>query len=325
MSRGDQLGRQWSIIQIIVASKTGKTVAELSSELECNPRTIYRDLEALQVAGFPIYNDRVNGKNIWSILDVYKHHMPIPFSFPELMALYFSRDLVKVLQSTVFHDSLESLFMKIKSTLPPESEKFLKNIREVFCVSQRHFKEYGKYREVINRINDAAVKKQTVEIVYYTMSRREETRRKVDPYKIWYFNSCFYLVGKCHLRRDIRTFAIERIKMVTVTKDSFDLPEDFSIENLMGGSFGVFEGTPEKVRINFDIEVAGYIEEKVWHDSQKICRQDDGSIILEADMAITKDLKAWILSWGTRAEVLEPESLVEELRKDTRLMFEKYN
>ena len=50
MSRGDQIGRQWSIIQTLISSRMGKTAAELAEELECNPRTIYRDLEALQVA-----------------------------------------------------------------------------------------------------------------------------------------------------------------------------------------------------------------------------------------------------------------------------------
>jgi predicted DNA-binding transcriptional regulator YafY len=80
MARGDQLGRQWRIIQTLISSKMGKSAAELASELDCHPRTVYRDLEALQVAGFPIYTDRVEGKNLWSLLDTVKHQIPIPFS-----------------------------------------------------------------------------------------------------------------------------------------------------------------------------------------------------------------------------------------------------
>ena len=86
MARGDQLGRQWKIIQILIISRMGKSAAELASDLECHPRTLYRDLEALQVAGFPIYIDRVEGKNLWSLLDTLKHHIPVPFSLTELMA-----------------------------------------------------------------------------------------------------------------------------------------------------------------------------------------------------------------------------------------------
>ena len=52
MARGDQLGRQWKIIQTLISSRRGKSAAELAQELECHPRTVYGDLEALQVARF---------------------------------------------------------------------------------------------------------------------------------------------------------------------------------------------------------------------------------------------------------------------------------
>ena len=49
----------------------------------------------------PIYTERVEGKNLWSLLDTVKHQIPIPFSLPELMALYFSSDMMKVFRRTV--------------------------------------------------------------------------------------------------------------------------------------------------------------------------------------------------------------------------------
>ena len=55
MARGDQLGRQWKIIQTLISSRQGKSAADLAEEMECHPRTVYRDLEALQVAGFHIH------------------------------------------------------------------------------------------------------------------------------------------------------------------------------------------------------------------------------------------------------------------------------
>lgn len=203
MARGDQLSRQWKVIQTLISSKIGKSAAELAEELECNPRTLYRDLEALQLAGFPIYTDRVEGKNLWSLLDTVKHQIPVPFTLTELMALYFSTDMLKIFKDTPFYDSLESLSQKIKTTIPSQSLNYLKNLEQTLQVGIKPYKDYAKFKEIINRVTEACVDHKTIEIVYYTMSRRKESKRKVDPYKIWFFNGTFYLVGFCHVRKEV--------------------------------------------------------------------------------------------------------------------------
>ena len=324
MARGDQLGRQWKIIQTLISSKLGKSAADLAEDLDCHPRTVYRDLEALQVAGFPIYNERVEGKHLWSLLDTLKHHIPIPFSLPELMALYFSSDMMKVFRGTVFYDSLESLFQKVKTTLPPESKKFIKNVEQTLHLGMKPYKQYSKFKEIINRVNDAAINKKSIEMVYYTMSRKKESKRKVDPYKIWFLNGTFYLIGHCHVRDEVRIFALDRIKMLHQTKDAFEIPEDFSLDEFVGPSFGVFQGEPIKIKIWFSPDVAGYIKEKIWHESQKVEQQSDGSIIFEAEVAGTEEIKFWIMSWGASALVLEPESLRAEILKETEVIIERY-
>jgi predicted DNA-binding transcriptional regulator YafY len=324
MPRGDQLGRQWRIIQILVTSGAGKNAAELAQEMECHPRTVYRDLEALQMAGFPIYTERADGKNLWSLLDTVKHHIPVPFSLPELMALYFTRDMMKVFKGTVFNDSLESLFQKVKTTLPPESIKYLKTVEQTLQVAIKPYKDYAKFRGIIDRANDAAVKRKTVEIVYYTMSRKKETRRRVDPYRVWFFNGTFYLIGHCHMRDEVRIFALDRIKMLHQTRESFEIPDGFSLEEFTGTSFGVYVGEPVHVKVLFHPDVAGYITEKIWHGSQRLHPQKDGSVIFEADVAGTDEIRFWVMSWGSHAEVLEPQDLREQIRVEAEILLSKY-
>lgn len=325
MARGDQLSRQWKIIQILISLRTGKSAAELAEEINCHPRTLYRDLEALQLAGFPIYTDRVEGKNLWSLLDTVKHHIPVPFTLPELMALYFSTDMLKIFKDTVFYDSLETLSQKIKTTLPPESLNYLKNLEQSLQFGIKPYKDYAKFKEIINRINDACAKRRSVEMVYYTMSRRTESKRKVDPYRIWFFNGTFYLIGYCHVRKEVRIFVLDRIKMLHQTKETFGIPEDFKFEEFMGCSFGVFQGAPVHVKVKFSADIAGYIKEKIWHKSQKIETLDDSSILFEADVAGTDEIRFWIMSWGSKAEVIEPESMKEGIQLELETMLEKYS
>lgn len=325
MARGDQLGRQWKIIQTLISSHQGRSAADLADELECHPRTVYRDLEALQVAGFPIYTERVDGKNLWSVLDTVKHQMPVPFTFTELMALYFSTDLLKIFKETVFYESLESLLQKIRTTLPPDSLQYVKNLEQTIEVGIKPYCDYARFREILNRVHDAAVRRKSIEIVYFTMSRRKETRRKVDPYRIWFFNGTFYLIAYCHTRCAVRIFAVNRIKMLHLTNEPFKIQEGFNFDAFTQSSFGVFQGDLVRIKVRFSREVAGYIREKTWHPSQTILNQEDGSIVFEAEVPWSVEVRAWIMGWSTDALLLEPHALKQEIQAEARLIAERYN
>jgi predicted DNA-binding transcriptional regulator YafY len=324
MARGDQLARQWKIIQSLIASRRGKSATEMAETLGCHSRTVYRDLEALQFAGFPIYTETVGGKSLWALLDTAKSSIPIPFNLAELMALYFSRGMMKTLKNTVFYDSLETLFEKIKVTLPREYIQYLSQFEKRFDVAPQPYKHHGEVREIVEAITTAAVENKYITIDYYTMSRKKKSRRKVAPYKIWFFDGTFYLVGNCGLREDIRIFALDRIQSLETTDETFVMPEDFNLDEFMRASFGVFHGDPVRVRIWFSAGVAGYINEKTWHATQRILPQNDGSIIFEAEVAGTTEIKYWILSWGSQAVVLSPESLRSEILAETETLLTNY-
>ena len=293
MARGDQLARQWKIIQSLISSRLGKSVSDLADDLDCHTRTVYRDLEALQAAGFPVYTNTVGGKSNWSLLDTVKHNIPIPFNLTELMALYFSRGLMGVLKDTVLYDSLESLFDKIKTTLPPTYIEYLEQMERSLAVSTKPYKQYGKLREMIDRISEAAIRKKIVAIVYYGMD-------------------------------DVRIFALNRIKAIHQTDETFEMPKDFNIDDFMKSSFGVFQGELVKVRIWFAADTAEYIREKNWHETQRIETLKDGSIIFEAVVAGTKEIEFWVLKWGAKARVLAPESLRDQIREEIEAMREVY-
>lgn len=325
MARGDQLARQWKIIQTLISARSGKSVPDLAENLNCHTRTVYRDLEALQTAGFPLYTDIVGGKSIWSLLDTATKNIPIPFNLTELMALYFGRGMMGALRDTVFYDSLESLFDKIKTVLPPEYLDYLARIEEGLAVRKKPYKQYGKLSDIIGTVSEAVVQQKVVDMVYYTISRKKETRRKVAPYKIWFFDDTFYLIANCSLRQDVRIFALDRIKAIALTDERFGMPADFNIDDFMKSSFGVFHGETVKSRIWFAAEVAEYIGEKIWHETQNIVPQPDGSIIFEVEVAGTEEIKFWVLKWGAKARVLSPPSLREEIRAEVEAMRKIYS
>jgi predicted DNA-binding transcriptional regulator YafY len=313
MARGDQLSRQWKIIQRLFAATRGVSVSDLSKDLACHSRTVYRDLEAPQLAGFPLYNESVDGKHLWSILDTVKRQPPLPLNLTELMALYFSRNVLKTLKNTPFDNALDTLFGKIVTTIPEKTRAYLDSFEETFTVGQApygHRKEVARWIEILN---GAILDRRLVEMDYYTISRDRETRRRVAPYKTWFFKGFIYLVGYCRLRREVRIFTLDRIKRLVTTEVAFDLPADFSVEDFMSTGFGVFVGRPEKVTILFKPEIAGYIREKTWHASQRLTPRGEGSLAFEVEVAVTAELKNWIMGWGAAATVLGPQSLADSL------------
>lgn len=324
MARNDQLGRQWKIIQTMLASRTGVAVSDLAQDMGCHSRTVYRDLEMLQAAGFPFYNEQIGKTSRWSLMDSAKRQIPIPLDLTELMALYFSRDMMKMLKDTIFYDSLETLFQKIKSTLPAEYITYLNRIEKSLVVSPKPYKPYGEYRETIDRVNEAVLQNHCIRIDYFSMHRKELFSRTVAPYKIWFFDGSFYIIGYCRLRKDIRIFALDRIRNLETTEDSFEIPETFDMDTFMKSSFGVFHGEPVQVKVRFSPDIAGYITEKIWHDSQIIEHEKDGSILFTAEVAGTDEIKFWILNWGSKAEVLAPESLRNEIRAEAEAMMQTY-
>ena len=96
------------------------------------------------------------------------------------------------------------------------------------------------------------------------------------------------------------------------------------MDDFMGSSFGVYQGPPIHIKVWFHPDVAGYIKEKIWHESQEIHPQPDGSIIFEAMVARTDEIRFRIMTWGSKTEVLEPESLREEIRAEAERMLKRY-
>jgi len=323
--RGDQLARQWRIIRAIETSPSGLTVSEISKREETGIRTIYRDLEALQVAGFPLYNEKVENANRWAFVDTFKFKIPAPFTLTELMSLYVYKDLVRFLKGTPFFDSLDSVFKKIQSTLPPQALSYLDQIQSVFHVGIKPYKEYGRFREILNQVSTAALECRRIEMVYHSLHREEKTLRKVDPYKVWFYDGTIYLIGHCHLRDEVRMFVLDRINLLNVTSEKFSIPKDFSLDEFMRHSFKVMHDEVYTVKVRITPGWARWVGEKIWHESQKAKKNGDGSLELTFRVAGLDEIKRWVLSFGPEAVVLEPEKLKEMVRKDLSRNLAQYS
>jgi predicted DNA-binding transcriptional regulator YafY len=326
MARGEQLARQWQIIQLLTVSREGKTARELSMALGCHRRTVYRDLEALQEGGFPVFTDRgEDGRTRWALLDTAREPAPIPFRLSELMALYLGRDLLEPLRGTPFHEAMESLFAKVRSGLPEGTADALERLKAGFGVGAKPHKDHSRSGKTLETVQGAIYDRRRLAVEYRSMSRRKASRRRIDPYHLWLYDGSFYLIGWCHARRGVRTFAVDRIRACEPTGERFAMPEGFDAKDYMASSFGVFQGPPVTVRIRFAPSAAVYVRERTWHPSQRLSPEPDGSLLFEVDVADSDEIRSWVLGWGPNAEVLAPAGLRRAVRDAARATARRYS
>src|SRR5262249_60216805 len=119
MARNTELVRQWEILREIDAARTGIPIAKLASLRKVHQRTIRRDLEALQRAGFPLIDERVNGTSMWKLGGrPFQRLEEIGLGFTELCALYFGRTLLSTLSGPPLDDDIERALPNLERALP---------------------------------------------------------------------------------------------------------------------------------------------------------------------------------------------------------------
>ena len=324
MARGNQVIRQWRLICSLEAGP-GRTVSELARELDCSERTVWRDLQYLEAAGFPLTDQKEGKQSRFGLVEGYRAKLPLPVSYAELLSLCLSGSRLRPLQGTPFQESFDSFFAKIKSALSAPMLQFLQEMEEVLSSHPTRIEDYSACKPLMEQITQAIMDRQTMEIDYHSFSRRKVQARKIDPYRLWYQEGDLHLIAYCHLRQKTLVFALERIRAARPTSQTFILPEGFHFEEYIKDSFGLIRGEPVRVQILFSPHQAPWIAERIWHPSQKMQYQLDGSLLMSLEVTDALELKRWILGFGQEAEVLEPRGLREAIRQEAEALLVKYS
>ncbi len=313
--RNAEVIRQWKVLKRIEAGRYTSTV-DLAKEHDVTERTIRRDIEALQEAGFPLYDERSEGRKVWRLVEGYKQRLTQTFTLAELAALYFGKNLMSFLGGAPFAQDLEAAFTKIREALPAKSLPYLARIQDLFAARPDPWKDYSKKQDVIAILIDATLHQRQVRMAYFSFNSRRTKSYTLDPYRVVYYHGGLYLYARAHEYGEVRTFAVERIERIELLDLNFQVPADFNVSEYAKGAFGIAGGRPESVEIAFEAAMAGYIRERVWHESQRIEERPDGSVVLRMNVAPGWELRSWIKGFLPHVRVLAPASLRKEIAAD---------
>ena len=316
MPRSNEVIRQWNILRDLEASRR-ETIDGLARKTNVTTRTIRRDLIALQTAGFPIYDEVIDGKRFWK-LDTKPFRDLFPgFSLPELYALYFSRALLKCLAGAPFQKDLTTAFAKLEAVLPPNTRKFFDQLPTVLQARTGRRRGGNEIDKTIEGLVTATLGQRQATMRYHSLSSKRTKNYLVEPYRLLHFQGGFYLFAYVPEYNEMRTFAVERIQHLSLLETTFEPSQELSSE-LFAHSLGMMQGPPQHIEVEFTAERAPYVREVEWHTSQQVADQPNGSLRLSLEVCIDQPLRNWILGFGASARVLAPSDLVAEIAAELK-------
>jgi predicted DNA-binding transcriptional regulator YafY len=315
--RNAEVIRQWTILREVERARgSGVTIDDLATLCEVTTRTIRRDLQALQEAGFPLYDDRSHddGRTRWHLNGQALKGLAAGLTVSELCALYFSRTLLESLSGTPFRDDLESAFEKLASALTPHMRAFLDQLPRVIATKADPMRRRFDPRQqpIIARALEATVNQRQAKLTYYSKSSERTKTYLIHPYRLAYAQAGLYLLAYVPEYGQVRTFAVERIEDLSLLEERFTPIEELPDE-AFPHSLGVHSGPPEHVEIDFQPAIADYVRAREWHPSQQLRDSGPDGLRMTLDVCLDRALQSWILSFGPFARVVAPDALVKDI------------
>lgn len=306
-----------------VKEKKYPNATRLSERFEVCKKTAQRDIE--------FFKERLNAPLMYSLTRRGYYYTDDTFEIPaiwlkreEIVALLLARRLAASIPDRGIKNSLGDFFNKLSPFVSVDAwfdaegmdEKIsVKNI-EYFNVDDRLFQE----------VVETLFKKSTAVITYYSPHRNRETTRRIVPLHLLNYMGNWHLISYCGLKKELRDFALSRIRWLRHAEESILLPDNLPpMKEYLRKQFGIFAGEEKyEVVLRFSSEVSRWVQEQIWHKRQETCRDAQGRLLLKVPVSDFREIKREILKFGADVEVLEPDELRNAVKKEIEKMKKIY-
>ena len=304
----------------------GATLNDLHAELGVSKKTLRRDLDALGRAGLPVRCETgYRGEKTWRLASP-DGLPPLAFAWDEAAALHLARPLLDSLKGTFVWEALDRALAKVRAHLGEKALGYLNGLTGGFLATAPGAADLAGRGPALDAVMLGREERRVTEILYRSGSTGETDRFPVEPLGLVWHRDRLYLHAHSRKHGEQRTFRVDRIGEAETTDERFDPPADFDLESAHAGSFGVWQsdGPARTVRVRFAPSAAPYVAAGRWHASQRIGEHADGSLTLTLELSAFEEVTAWALSFGPRAEVLEPAELRDQIAAALRAAAGRY-
>lgn len=335
MARNEQLIRQHKLLQLLEFSRFGRTLEEIRGDLvadlgltNLHTRTVRRDIEALQAAGFDIQTDTPERGKVYKLGQNCNGVHEVGISATELIALSIGRELLFPLLGTQYWQGIETFWNKIQEAVPNGVFDHYARYRKSLHVFGSPRKSYEDQAGILKTVNRAVLEHRVVEIEYEPVGKTASVR-KIEPYGLAVYQSSIYVVAAAEEIEDpaerLRHWKLDRFRHAKALDEYFKPDPSIDLESHLGRSIGIFSGDePTIVKIRLGGRAAAWVREDPWHPEQKIETQADGTSILSVPASHPRELLPKVLSLASDAEVIAPSSFRDTIAESVKSMAEQY-
>jgi CRISPR-associated endonuclease/helicase Cas3 len=317
----NKASRLIQIENLLLGHPEGMTQAEIARRLQVDRSTIHRDL--LDVPGH-IYQEEDGRLRIDRTADL----INVRLNLHEALSVHIAARLLATRmdrQNPHAASALRKLGVAMERWAARISRHVLQSADVMDEAAQRHD---PVYLQSLEKLTQAWADQRKVQIWHHSevadkVMEYTFSTYFIEPYAV---GQTTHVIGLAEPPGKIRTFKIERIRRVEISRDPYDLPADFDPRALLADAWGIWytENEPVEVVLKFHPRVARRVQETRWHRSVEEQELPDGSLLWQARVAEPQEMLPWIRGWGADVEVLEPEKLRKALEKEARRMARLY-
>lgn len=313
-------------IKYMIQARQCVPLDDFLSELEISKATFKRNLEYLRSRmNASIVYDRFKGGYCFdSAVIGEKIELPgLWFSEKEVTALVLMQHLLSGLDKGGLIEPHIAPLTSIIDGILGQSNTPAKELRKrlkVFGMSARK-----SSIENFEEIGNALLTRKRLNITYYARGKDETTEREISPQRLIFYRDNWYLDAYCHLRKDLRSFAVDCISKVIITNTKADEISEKQLHEHFAESYGIFSGkASQRAKLKFSPEKARWVSAETWHGQQIGAFDKEGNYILEFDYNQDPELVMDILKYGSGVEVLAPTSLRKRVKDELSKALNNY-
>ncbi len=303
----------------LLRSQRAPTAGELAERLGVSRRTVFRDLNMLELAGVPYYFDEPSGG--YRIARTY-FLPPVNLTLEEALALL---TLTGQSRQLPLHEPAEQAAAKIESVLPrsmqTEISRALRSIHVAWPAQARHSTVTDRFEQ----LGRAIAEHRKVRMTYISFFERSQIITELSPYRLFYYQRAWYVIGHSRMHDAVRTFKLGRIKELAPLDRLYVPDEKFDLAGYFGNAWGMIpEGREYEVVLKFSAKVASNVAEVNWHRTQRVEFDPDGSATFTATVDGLGEISWWIIGYGDQVEVLAPAALRRRIRDMAEAVVARY-